>query len=201
MFKNAVHALCSFNRQIPRVEKLTKPNSSACRSNARLPQQQASIKRAKDHISESKNLFPIPACRFDMLDSLGRVGFCVVFVLGCEWIRILCLIKVSKRMVHLPVLCFVCSNVHQQVVHSLVALWHLPVADGYLWRLQGFPCRKSSLFDVFDGVGVSPHSLLFDIAHEAVTCLRRDKVRQEEALNDIDERSQIVLSGDIRLTL
>lgn len=108
-----------------------------------------------------------------MFNALAWMWLIPVFVLRDEWVRVLVLIQVPKRVIHLSVLCFICSNVEQQVVHRSMTLWHVPIPDGDIWCLQFLPAGKSSFFNILDGIGVGSNSLFFDIADETVACLGR----------------------------
>lgn len=138
----------------------------------------------------SDAILPLPASRLVVLNALGRVWLALILVLADIRIRIILLIKVSKRVVDLAVLALVRADVQQQVAHSTLAFRHIPVLDRNVRRHHLLPLRKSTSVEICDLACVRQHCLFFKIADEAVACSRRDEVGDEHGVEEDALRSE-----------
>jgi hypothetical protein len=79
-------------------------------------------------------------------------------------------------VIDLPVLCFVCADVQQQVLHRLFPFGHIPVPNGNFWCPQRAPSWYFALINVLDCACVRLDSLFFNVADKAVAGFRRNQV-------------------------
>lgn len=59
------------------------------------------------------------------------LGWLTIFVLADEWVWVLRLVEVTKRVVDSSVSGLISPDVEDQVLHRTVLFWHLPVLEKY----------------------------------------------------------------------
>jgi hypothetical protein len=101
------------------------------------------------------DLIPFPARRLGIVEALGWVWYFWVPVLAHKGVGVVLLIEITKGVVDLAMLAFVCTDYHmlairsgqtwaaltvkEQIAHCAVALGHLPVIDSDFRSFHLFP--------------------------------------------------------------
>jgi len=110
----------------------------------------------------------------------------LVFVVANKGIRIFILVQVCEGVVDLPMLGLIRTDIVHEVPHSTVSFRHLPVVDGEIWNAEvGIrPLGQLAGLDILDYERVGEDGFFFEVAYEAVTCLRRDEVGEKHAVEE-----------------
>lgn len=107
-----------------------------------------------------------------------------ILVLTHIRIRIIPLIQIAQRMIHLAMLALVCANVQKQVAHRSVAFGHVPVLDSDVGGGHFLPHGQTAGIDVGDFAGVGDYCFFFEVADEAVAGCGGEEVGEEEAVEE-----------------
>jgi hypothetical protein len=107
-------------------------------------------------------------------------------VVADKRVGVLVLLEIAQRVVDAAMDRFVSADVVDQILHRPLPLGHMPVSHGHIGDLEVRvrPFWQRALFDLLDASGICVDSLLLEVADESVGDPGRDKVADEDGVEE-----------------